>query len=38
MTIGRVSRRNFLTLAARRAGAVAFPWPLRAQAKTIKVG
>ncbi len=38
MTIARVSRRNFLTLAGATAGAVAFPWPLRAQPKTVKVG
>jgi branched-chain amino acid transport system substrate-binding protein len=37
-TMSRVSRRRFLHLAGAMAGAAAFPLPLRAQAKTIKVG
>jgi branched-chain amino acid transport system substrate-binding protein len=38
MTMLRVSRRRFLHLAGAAAGVAAFPLPLRAQAKTIKVG
>jgi len=38
MTTARISRRSFLTLAGATAGALTSPWPLRAQAKTIKVG
>jgi branched-chain amino acid transport system substrate-binding protein len=34
----RITRRSFLTLAGATAGAATFPWPLRAQPKTIKVG
>jgi branched-chain amino acid transport system substrate-binding protein len=38
MTMLRVSRRRFLHLAGAAAGVAAFPRPLRAQAKTIKIG
>jgi branched-chain amino acid transport system substrate-binding protein len=34
----RITRRSFLTLAGATAGAATFPWPLRAQPRTIKVG
>jgi branched-chain amino acid transport system substrate-binding protein len=34
----RITRRSLLTLAGATAGAATFPWPLRAQPRTIKVG
>src|SRR4029453_5977485 len=34
----RITRRSFLTLAGATAGAATFPWPLRAQPRTIKAG